>query len=113
MAGRRSAARMQLVEVDESPAPEPRRDHPDHPEVLARLGQCRFQQGRDAEARRLLEAAVEKLPDDPLVLIHLAKMDLQDGRVERAERWARHLLRLDAADYEGQYTLARILRRQG
>ncbi|MDC7121070.1 PQQ-like beta-propeller repeat protein [Cellulomonas fimi] len=31
MAGRRSAARMQLVEVDESPAPQTRPEHPDNP----------------------------------------------------------------------------------
>jgi tetratricopeptide (TPR) repeat protein len=34
------------------------RELPDRPEVMARLGQCRFLQGKHGEARRLLEAAV-------------------------------------------------------
>ncbi|MBY0228310.1 MAG: tetratricopeptide repeat protein, partial [Gemmataceae bacterium] len=87
--------------------------HPRRAEVLARLGQCRYQQGETEEARRLLESAVERLPDDPLVLIHLAKLDLEEQMPAQAERWLRKLLALDPADAEGQFTLVKALRKQG
>jgi Tfp pilus assembly protein PilF len=87
--------------------------HPDRADVTARLGQCRFQQGRADEARRLLEAAEARLPDDPFLLIHLAKLDLQDSDPARAERRVRHLLAVDPADAEGQYVLIQVLRQQG
>jgi tetratricopeptide (TPR) repeat protein len=86
---------------------------PDRPEVLARLGQCRFAQGRHEEARRLLEAAVEQLPNDPVLLICLAKLDNLEGRPVRAERWLRRVLDADPTDTEARYQLVGSLRLQG
>src|SRR5262249_42097663 len=63
-----------------------RRTFPDSPHVKARLGQCYLLQGKRAQARELLEAAQPDLPDDAPLLIHLAKLDLQE-RPARAERW--------------------------
>jgi tetratricopeptide (TPR) repeat protein len=90
-----------------------RRQFPDKPELLARLGQCRYLQGRAPEARQLLQTAVKKLPDNPSVLLHLAKLDLQDGSPARAERWLRHALKVDPADTEAQFTLISCLQLQG
>lgn len=86
---------------------------PDSPEVQARLGQCRFLQGQMEEARRLLEAAAPHLPKDPALLLHLAKLELQEGRVTEAEHWARRVLQLDSTDMEAHYTLASVLQFQG
>jgi tetratricopeptide (TPR) repeat protein len=86
--------------------------HPDRPEVAARLGQCRFLQGEHAEARRLLEEAVARLPDHRYVLLHLARLDLQDRQPARAEARVRRLLELDRADTEARYVLATALKHQ-
>jgi predicted Zn-dependent protease len=80
---------------------------------MARLGQCRFLQGLEKEARRLLEAAVVDLPEDPAVLLYLAKMDLQDEEPSRAEQRLLGLLRVDPFDTEGRYTLYLCLEKLG
>src|SRR5262249_50604737 len=74
-----------------------RRQAPERAEVKARLGQCRYLQGQNEEARQLLEAAVIDLPDDLQLLLHLAKLDLQDGKAADAERRLRHIIKLDIA----------------
>ena len=70
-------------------------------------------QGQTEEARRLLEAAVQRLPDDPSLLIHLAKLDLQEGRPAEAEQWLRRVLKADPFDAEAGYTLVSALQLQG
>jgi tetratricopeptide (TPR) repeat protein len=89
-----------------------RASEPDRPELLARMGQCRFLQGRTVEARELLTAAVGQLPNDLSILILLAKLDLQDNRPADAERWLRRVLAIDSFDTEAQYTLSLALRAQ-
>ena len=89
------------------------RQAPDHPQVQARLGMCRFLQGRAEEARRLMEAAVVHLPDDPALLVDLAKLDLQEGRAAEAERRLRTVLAADPSDTEALYVLASALQFQG
>lgn len=84
----------------------------DRPEVLARLGQCRFLQGKHPEARQFLESAVVKLPNDPGVLIHLARLDIQDKQPARAEERLRKLLDLDPSDTEARYLLVSALQQQ-
>jgi tetratricopeptide (TPR) repeat protein len=89
------------------------RQAPDRPEVLARLGMCRYFQNQTKEARRLMEAAVVHLPNDAALLLHLAKLDLQEGRGREAEQWLRKALRVDRSDTEALYTLASALQLQG
>jgi tetratricopeptide (TPR) repeat protein len=89
-----------------------RKQDPDRPEVLARLGQCRFLQGDMQEARRLLESALDKLPDDAALLVHLAKIDLGENRPVEAEKWLRRALKADPYDSEALYTLPQCLRAQ-
>jgi tetratricopeptide (TPR) repeat protein len=118
------AARLRVAEIflDRSNAPEAlrhlerlRHQCPDRADVMARLGQCLFLQGHAAEARQLLEAAVEKLPDDAPLLVHLAKLELDEAppRPVEAEKWLRRLLQVDPYDQEGLYTLVSSLRLQG
>jgi tetratricopeptide (TPR) repeat protein len=89
------------------------RQEPDRPELQALLGVCRFIQGRLGEARRLLEAAAVHLPDQTSVLIHLARIDLQEGRAADAEGRLRKVLRADPSDTEALFILAAVLRLQG
>jgi tetratricopeptide (TPR) repeat protein len=85
---------------------------PEHPEVMARLGMCRYFQNQPEQARRLMEAALEHLPNDVSLLLHLAKLDLQEGRGAEAERRLRKLLEIDRSDIEALYTLASALQLQ-
>jgi predicted Zn-dependent protease len=89
------------------------RQAPNHPAVLARLGMCRFLQGRTDEARRLMEAALPHMPDDPALLTHLARLDLQEGRGGRAELRLRAVLATDPSDAEARYLLVTALQVQG
>jgi tetratricopeptide (TPR) repeat protein len=75
-----------------------REQAPERPEVQARLGQLRLLQGQRAEARRLLEGAEPHLPQDVLLLIDLGKLELQEGRPEKAEAYFRRALRVDPTD---------------
>jgi tetratricopeptide (TPR) repeat protein len=86
---------------------------PERPEVVARMGQCRFLEGKLEEARPLLESAVARLPDDPDLLIYLAKLDMEQGRPADGEKRLRHLLQVDPTDQEGEFTLVDCLKRQG
>jgi tetratricopeptide (TPR) repeat protein len=86
---------------------------PERADVAARLGQCRYLQGRLAEARSLLESAIQHLPKDPALLVYLAKLDLQERRPERAEKWLRQVLSLDPTDTEARYQLVKSLGLQG
>jgi predicted Zn-dependent protease len=88
------------------------RQAPDHAGVEPRLGMCRFFQNRTEEARRLMEAAVVHLPNDPALLIHRAKLDLQEGQAAEAEQRLRQVLRTDASDTEALYTLVSALQLQ-
>jgi len=89
------------------------RQAPNDPHVQARLGMCRFLQGRAEEARQLMEAAVVHLPRDPALIVHLAKLDLQEGRAAEAERWLRVILKTEASDTEALYVMVSALQVQG
>ncbi|HEY8503617.1 MAG TPA: tetratricopeptide repeat protein, partial [Gemmataceae bacterium] len=89
------------------------REVPDDPVVQARLGMCRFLQGRTEEARRLMEAAVVRLPKDPALLVSLAKLELQEGNGREAEARLRAVLAEDPSDTEALYVLASALQLQG
>lgn len=89
-----------------------RQQVPDRVDVLARLGHCRFLQGRTEEARRLLESAVEKLPDDLSLLVQLGRLENQQGDPNKAEQWLRRALEIDPTDPEAQHQLAGSLQLQ-
>lgn len=86
---------------------------PNRPETRARLGQCRYLQGRSAEARELLEGVQGEMPRDSRVLLYLARLDLDDRQAARAEERLRKALALDPSELEAQFVLATALRMQG
>jgi tetratricopeptide (TPR) repeat protein len=89
------------------------REHQGNPNVMVRLGQCRYLQGRPKEARRLLEAAVKDMPRDSALLLHLARLDMDEGRPRQAEQWLRRALKVDPGDTEARYALVSCLQAQG
>lgn len=89
------------------------RQAPDDPQVQARVGMGRFLEGRTADARRLMEAAVPHLPADPTLLITLAQLDIQQERGADAEARLRVVLKADPSDNEALHNLASALRLQG
>ena len=122
-----TAVRLRVAEIllDEKLAPEAEehltvllRTAPDRPEVLARLGRCRYLQGRHAEARDLLTRAAPAMPDDPSVAIYLAWLDVNDGTRSEAERGAaaekrlRALIARDPSEVEARFVLITALRLQ-
>lgn len=88
------------------------REYPDRAIVKARLGQCRFLQGKVPEARALMEDAVKELPDDAALLVYLGKLENQNDRPVQAERWLRHALEVDAGDLEALVPLITSLQMQ-
>lgn len=105
---------LQLVRVEEAlPHLEYLQQHfPDRADVQANLGHCRYLQGDLAEARRLLESAVEQLPNDLTVLILLGRLENQEGHFRQAEHWLRRALAVDATDPEAYHLLVRSLQGQ-
>src|SRR5262249_35534385 len=104
--------RLRIVEMllEKSNAPEAlphlewlRKRFPDRADIMARMGQCCLARGELEEARRLLEGAVEQLPNDITLFICLAKLEIQERHPEEAERWARRALQVDATDTEAQH----------
>src|SRR5262249_5707341 len=89
------------------------RQHPERADVQAIVGHCRLRQGLRKEARPLLEAAVEKLPNDPMLLLHLAQLEMDDERPVEAEQWLRRLLQIEPFDQEAEFALVACLRLQG
>jgi Tfp pilus assembly protein PilF len=90
-----------------------RKQFPNRSDVAARLGQCRYLQGRSAEARELLESAAKEMPDDASRLLYLAKLDIADGRGAEAEANLRRALKADPGDTELEQELVPALRLQG
>ena len=88
------------------------RQAPDRPDIMARLGQCRFAQGDPEEARRLLEFAVKDMPNDSGVLVTLAKLELQKENPQKGEEYVRRALKVDPTNTEAEFVLAGALQAQ-
>jgi predicted Zn-dependent protease len=63
-----------------------RNDRPSDPQLLDALGWMQHQAGHDAEARVLLETAVEHSPDDPSARFHLGSVLLALGDTTRGRQ---------------------------
>jgi type IV pilus assembly protein PilF len=85
---------------------------PGRADVMARLGQCRFAQGETGEARRLLEVAIEEMPNDSGVLVTLAKIELQQDHPQKGEDFVRRALKVDPTNTEAEFVLAAALQAQ-
>lgn len=86
---------------------------PNSPQVMARLGQCRYLEGKPDEARQLLEKAQASLPDDGPLMLHLAKLDVEGGKAESAIELLNRLLKRDRGDTEARFLLVSALRLAG
>jgi type IV pilus assembly protein PilF len=88
---------------------------PNRADVLARLGQCRFLQGKLDEARQLMEAAEPQLPKDTILLTHLAKVAMQaeQPRPEDAKAYLSRILEIDPTDTEAENLMISCLQYQG
>ncbi|MHB1422489.1 MAG: tetratricopeptide repeat protein [Gemmataceae bacterium] len=88
---------------------------PERPDVLLRLGECRFNQGEPEEARRLLEAAREQLPNDTTILFLLAKIEIQASppRYAEAEVLLRRALEREPTYMEAKYQLIQCVQSLG
>ena len=89
------------------------KQRPDNPQVLARMGQCRYLEGKPEEARPLLERARKDLPDDGPLLLHLAKLDVEGGQAGPAVELLNRLLKRDPGDTEARFLLVSALRLAG
>jgi tetratricopeptide (TPR) repeat protein len=85
---------------------------PNDVRVRARLGMCRFLQGKPKEARQLMEAALPEMPNDASLLISLASLDIQEGRPVEAEQRLRLVLAAEPSDLEALFVLAPALQAQ-
>ena len=65
---------------------------PENPAYLDSLGWVLFRQGQDLDAFDYLVRAANALPEDPVILEHLARVLLRLGQVDRSEGVARRAL---------------------
>lgn len=89
------------------------RDAPGDPEATAMLARCYNFIGRRAEGRALLDAALERHPDDGLCLRTRGQIALHDDQKPEAERWLRRAVAVWPQDYQTQWLLFEALRQQG
>lgn len=76
------------------------------------LGEIRLNQGNPKQARRLYAAGLEKSPDHPLVLEHLAELEKAEGNLEASEAAYRKLL-ARKPDPVNQLRLAEVVAARG
>jgi tetratricopeptide (TPR) repeat protein len=75
------------------------------------LALLKNQQGRREEAQKLLDAARQKLPLSPKILIAIGQLSLSEGRYEAAISDFRHALKLDPTDIAATFRLGVALRK--
>src|SRR5262249_28886867 len=89
------------------------KQHPEDPEIRARLAQGRHRLGQDAEAYALLDGVLAEHPDHSLALFTRGQMDLEAERFAQAETWLRQAAHKLPYDYKAQWALGECLRRAG
>ncbi len=75
------------------------------------LALLKNQQGRREEAQKLLDAAREKLPVAPRILLAIGQLSLSEGRYEAAIGDFRQALKLDPTDISATFRLGVALRK--
>ncbi len=75
------------------------------------LALLKNQQGRREEAQKLLDAARQKLPLSPKILIAIGQLSLSEGRYEAAISDFRQALKLDPTDIAATFRLGVALRK--
>jgi tetratricopeptide (TPR) repeat protein len=86
---------------------------PNDAQVRARYGTALFLLGHFEEARGNMEYAIGRLPNDPALLVALAELNTQEGRIAEAETLLRRILAVDPSDTEALFKLASVLSLDG
>jgi tetratricopeptide (TPR) repeat protein len=77
--------------------------------ILVTLAQCHYQKGRQAEAERLLDAALAEDPNCASALSERGKLLFQDGKTADAEPLLRRATQLDPSEYATNHLLLQCL----
>jgi tetratricopeptide (TPR) repeat protein len=88
------------------------RERPADERVIVLLARCRNRQGRQPEARQLLQTALAGRPDDPSALRSLGETLLQEQQPEQAETYFRRAIDLSPHDRTAHWFLYQSLRMQ-
>lgn len=89
------------------------RADPNDPTALLGAARCWFDLGKPEEARRLLDAALERGDGDARLMAERGKLALHVGRPEEAEGWLRKALAADPNEMLAPYQLPICLRQLG
>jgi predicted Zn-dependent protease len=89
------------------------REETDDPRVPAMLARCYNFVGRGDEARRLLDDALVRHPNDGPCLRTRGQFALIDDQKAEAEGWLRRAAAVMPDDYQAQWLLFEVLRQQG
>jgi tetratricopeptide (TPR) repeat protein len=85
----------------------------DDPDLLARLALSYHNQGRDAEARVLLEAVLAAHPEHALALRTRGDVELTEGKAEAARQWLDRAAAANPYDHRTQFLLGQCFQRMG
>src|SRR5262249_25118859 len=85
------------------------RRHPDRREVTLGLARCRRRLGQPDEARMLLDALLERAPEDGEALWERGPLELDRAGAPQAEGWLRKAVRASPNDRRIAYSLSRCL----
>lgn len=86
---------------------------PPTPQLRVALAQMAEAQGKNDEARRLLDQALAQAPNDPLVLREYARMEDRAGRMAAAEQFYARALAVNPKDSAARNDLGLCLARAG
>jgi tetratricopeptide (TPR) repeat protein len=87
------------------------KEHGDDAEVLAHWGQFNAFKGEMEHAKKIFDDLLAKNPDDARALYQRGKLELQEGRPEKAAQMIRRTLELDKGNVEARYSLYTALER--
>ena len=83
------------------------------PDSPYRIGRILAHRGEEAEGLKYLKEALRREPDFPRAINEVARIYLQEGRIEAAQEKARASLQLNPMDKDTLLLLAEIHRREG
>ncbi|MEI6325083.1 MAG: tetratricopeptide repeat protein [Gemmataceae bacterium] len=81
--------------------------------IESRRARCLHMIGREAQARTLLEKALQTLSDDYRLYSTLGQIELLTGHNEEAEAAFKKTLSIQETDYLANFSLSQALKRQG
>ena len=86
---------------------------PNHLPALLDLARCSDRLGQSAEAGTLLKQALQLAPDDPVVLLLLAKWEFEQDQIEASQQHLQRYLNRNPNLLDARYLHGQILQAQG